>query len=176
MALSRDLDDDQKNLTLDWLESNVLNHPEYGKQVKKILKSVDPRVNFPELDIEDAVDKRMKAVEEANQKFIQDQKDKENKAFWDDQRRQAKEKGLIDDEHMPAMEKWMVENHLGDYQRAAKLYNEEVIKPAAEPTNYREHYGVQLPSAEGLFKDPRSWAQNEALKEINRIQREKGKY
>ncbi len=174
MALSSQLDADQKDLTLDWLESNVLNHPEYGKQVKKILKSVDPRVNFPELDIEDAFEKRAKALEEKQEAFLKQQKDKENQAFWDDQRRQAKEKGLIDDEHMPAMEKWMVENHLGDYQRAAKLYNEEVIKPAAEPTNYQGTFGVQLPNHEGLFNNPTQWSRNEALKAINDIK--KGKY
>lgn len=174
MPLSSQLDADQKDLTLDWLENNVLNHPEYGKQVKKILKSVDSRVRFPELDIEEAMEQRTKAAEDKLEKYIQEQKDKENKAFWDGQRQKAKEAGLIDDEHMPEMEKWMVENHLGDYQRAAKLYNEEVIKPAAEPTNYQGTFGVQLPNHEGLFQNPTQWSRNEALKAINDIK--KGKY
>jgi hypothetical protein len=174
MALSSQLDADQKDLTLDWLENNVLNHPEYGKQVKKILKSVDPRVRFPELDMEEAMETRTKAAEDKLEKYIAEQKEKENKAFWDGQRQKAKEAGLVDDEHMPAMEKWMVENHLGDYQRAAKLYNEEVIKPAAEPTNYQGTFGVQLPNHEGLFQDPTKWSRNEALKAINDIK--KGKY
>lgn len=172
MALSSQLDADQKDLTLDWLESNVLNHPEYGKQVKKILKSIDPRVNFPELDIEDAFEKRAKALEEKQEAFLKEQKAKENRAFWEKEREKAKD--LISEEIRPEFEKWMLENHLGDYQRAAKLYNEEVIKPAAEPTNYQGTFGVQLPNHEGLFQNPNQWARNEALKAINDIK--KGKY
>jgi broad specificity polyphosphatase/5'/3'-nucleotidase SurE len=170
MALSKTLDPEQKDATLDWLENNVLNHPEYGKQVKRILKKVDTRVNFPELDAEDYVETKTKEQEEKLNKFLEEQKQKENKAYWDGERKKASEAGLVSEEERGDFEKWMVEEHLGNYQKAAKLWHEEK-HAAAEPTNYQDVTGIQLPNDEGLFKNPIKWGRDAAYKAINDIKR-----
>lgn len=170
MALSKSLDADQQAATLDWLENNVLNHPEYGKEVKKILTKVDPRVKFPELDAEAYVEAKTKEQEEKLNNFLEGQKKKENQAYWDAERAKATKAGLVSEEERGDFEKWMVEERLGNYQKAAKLWHEEK-HAAAEPTNYNDVTGVQLPSDDGLFKNPVQWARNTALKAINDIRR-----
>lgn len=170
MALSKTLDPDQQAATLDWLENNVLSHPEYGKEVKKILTKVDNRIRFPELDAEAYLETKTKEQEEKLDKFLNDQKQKENKAYWDKERAKATEAGYVTEEERGDFEKWMVDERLGNYQKAAKLWHEEKTA-AAEPTNYQDVTGVQLPSDEGLFKNPVQWARNTALKAINDIRR-----
>lgn len=171
MALT-DLSEEQKDKTLEWLESNVLNHPEYGKEVKKILKKIEPKVNFPEVDLEEVVHAKTKEQEEKIDKFLAEQKDKENKAYWNEKKKKAIEEGLIKAEEVDDFHKWMLDEHLGNYERAARMWHDEK-HAAAEPTNYQERTGVQLPNEEGLFANPVSWARNSAMKAINEIRRGK---
>src|ERR1043166_987612 len=98
MGLSNTLSDEQKDMTLDWLESNVLNHPEYGREVKRTLKKIDPRIQFPEIDAEERFEAKNKEQEEKLEKFLKDQKDKENKAYWEGERKKAREAGYIKDD------------------------------------------------------------------------------
>ena len=172
MALSKQLSDEQKDQTLDWLESTVLNHPEYGREVKRILKKVDARIQFPEIEAEDVIEVKTKAQEERLEKFLQDQKDKENKAWIEGERRKARDSGFVTDEQQPEFEKWMTDNHMGNYQIAAKYYHDEVMRPA-EPTNYAEVRGIQLPSHKGLFENPNKWGRDEAYKAIAEMERAK---
>jgi hypothetical protein len=160
------LSEEDKDKTLAWLETNVLNHPEHGKAVKKILKKVDPRVNFPEVDLEEAVDAKTKAQEEKIDKFLAEQKEKENKAYWSEKKSAALRDGLIKPEEVEDFHKWMVEEHLGNYERAAKMWHDEKHK-SAEPTNYQERTSMQLPNNEGLFANPIKFARDEAYKFIN---------
>jgi hypothetical protein len=169
MAYGENMTDEQARFALDWLDKNVLNHPEHGAEVKRILKKVDPRVNFPELDLEEKISTKTKELEEKTERFLKDQKAKENENFWSKEREKVKD--IIPSDKQQDFEKWMVENHLGDMPRAAKLYKEEVLAASAEPTNYREHYGVGLPNSPGLFQDPRQWARDEALRAITDIRK-----
>ena len=160
------LSEEDKDRTLQWLETNVLNHPEHGKAVKKILKKVDPRVNFPEVDLDDAYEAKTKAQEEKIDKFIAEQKDKENKAYWAEKKNKAIKDNLIKPEEVDDFHKWMVDEHLGNYERAARMWHDEK-HAAAEPTNYHERTGVQLPSNKGLFENPVKFARDEAYAFIN---------
>lgn len=170
MALSSQIPDEQKDQVLDWLENQVLNHPEYGKDIKRTLKKIEPRVNFPEIDLEERFDAKTKEQEEKLQKFLDTQRDKENKEYWEKKRSWAKSEGLISDEDQPEFEKWMIDEKLGNYERAAKMWHDEKVK-AAEPTNYSDVAGIQLPNEPGLFQNPIQWARNEGLKEIKALRR-----
>jgi broad specificity polyphosphatase/5'/3'-nucleotidase SurE len=172
MSLSKNLPEEQKDQMLDWLESNVLNHPEYGKQVKKILKSIDSRVNFPEVDLEATFETKTKEQDEKIGKFVQEQKDKENKTYWEGQRKQAQDAGYVSGEERDDFEKWMISEHLGNYQRAARMWHDEK-HAAAEPTNYQDMTGIQLPAGKGLFENPRKFARDEALSAINDLRRQR---
>lgn len=169
MGRLRDLPEEAKNNALDWLEE-LPNHPEYGHEIKRTLKKINPAINYPELDIEDKVSAKTKEQEEKIDKFLKEQRDKENKAYWGQKKQAAIEAGLIKDEEVEDFHKWMVEEHLGNYERAAKIWHDEK-HAAAEPTNYQDMTGIQLPSHEGLFANPQRWARDEAMKSINEIKR-----
>lgn len=164
MPRLRDLSEEEKNLTLDWIES-LPNHPEYGPEIKKLLVKADPRVKvaYPEIALEDRFDAKAKEQEEKLQKFLDEQKDKENKAYWQKQRETAKEKYDLVDEDIQAVEKFMLDEHVGNYDLAAKHFAEQK-KASAVPTNYNDAVGVQLPNQTGLFQNPVAFARNEALK------------
>ena len=165
-------DPEQLKQTFNWLETNVLNHPEYGKEVKKILKKVDARVNFPELDIEERVEQATAQQKKELEDFKASIKDKENKAYWAGERKKAVDAGYVTEEERPDFEKWMIEENMGNYQRAAKMWREEHDASAA-PTNYHDVTGISLPNNPGLFENPIKFARDEAFKFINEQKRDR---
>lgn len=174
MASLRDLDPELKDKALDWLES-LPNHPEVGTEIKRLLKKVNPAIQYPEIEIEDRVTAKTAEIESKFEKWQADQKDKENKEYWGKKRDKAIQDGLLKQEEVEDFHKWMIEERLGNYERAAKMWHDEK-HAAAEPTNYQDITGLSLPSNEGLFQNPIKWARDEGLAEINRIRRGKQSY
>lgn len=172
MGTMRSQPDEVKDRAWDWLEDEVLADPEVGPIIKRALKKKDPRVNFPDLVIHDTLEAKTKEADDKINKFLQDQKDKENKAFWEGQRKQATDAGLVTEEERGDFEKWMIDEHLGNYQRAAKMWHDEK-HAAAEPTNYQDTIGVQLPTGKNLFENPVKFARDEALAAVNDIRRQR---
>jgi len=166
------LNEDQAKGMLKWIDENVLKNPEHGLEIKRRIKKIEPRINFPDVDLEDRYDTKAKEQEEKIDKFLKEQQDKENKKFWEGERARAQDSGLVTPEEREEFEKWMVSEHLGNYQRAAKMWHDE-RHTAAEPTNYQDVTGIKIPNSPGLFENPVSFARNEALKVINEINREK---
>lgn len=156
----------------DWLEDQVLADPEIGPVIKRALKKKDPRVNFPELDLHDAIEAKTTAADKKIDDFLEAQRTKENKTYWEGQRKAAKEKYSLDDEDTKKIEAYMIESHVGNYDAAARIY--ALDKSAtAEPTNYQDMTGVQLPAGKGLFDNPVKWARDEGLAAINDIRRQR---
>jgi hypothetical protein len=174
MGRLRDLPEDQKNQALDWLES-LPEHPEYGHEIKRTLKKINPQIHYPELDIEDRVQAKTKESEEKIDAFLKEQKDRENKTYWQGKKKAAIDAGLLKEEEIEDFHKWMITEHLGNYERAAKMWHDE-HNASAEPTNFHDVSGYQLPSHEGLFSNPNRWARDEAMKSINEIKRNRRDY
>lgn len=170
----RDLPEDQLGPALDWLE-NLPNHPEVGKDIKRALKRANPNANFPEIDLEDHVQAATAKQAEEIAALRQEIKDKENKNFWEGKKRKVLDDGLVKPEEVEDFHKWIVDEHIGNYDRAAKMWHDEK-HAAAEPTNYQDMTGLQLPANEGLFANPIRWARDEAMKSINEIRRGKQLY
>lgn len=161
----KDLPEEQKNAALDWIES-LPNHPEVGHEIKKLLKKANPNIQYPELDIEERLSAKTKADSERIDKFLTEQKEKENKAYWAEKTKAVKERGHVHEDEVEDFHKWMVDEHIGNYDIAAKEWD-AIKHAAAEPTNYQDVTGVQLPSAKGLFENPKKWAENEAMSYFN---------
>ena len=171
MPRLRDLPEEQLGAALDWLES-LPNHPEVGNDIKRALKKANPNVNFPELDLEDRVSQATAKQAEEIASLRAEIKDRENKAYWDGKKKKVVEDGYVKSEELEDFHKWIVDEHIGNYDRAAKMWHDEK-HAAAEPTNYQDMTGIQLPSNEGLFQNPIRWARDEAMKSINEIRRGK---
>ena len=167
----RDLPEEQKDAALDWLES-LPNHPEYGNEIKRTLKKINPQIAYPEIDLEDRLQQSEKNRDEKLEKFLNEQRDKENKAYWSAKKKAALDAGLVKEDEFDNFHKWMIDEHLGNYERAAKMWHDEK-HASAEPTNYQDFTGIQLPSHEGLFANPTRWARDEGMKAINEIRRAK---
>lgn len=166
----REKDADTLVNTLTWLETNVLENPKVGTKVKRILKEVVPEYNDPALELEDRLSAKEAELTERVTKFEQAQQQKENKEFWDKEQKAVREEYEFSDEDMEAVKKHMIDNHVGSMRIAARDYA-NFIKAPAEPTNYQERTGIQLPSMDGLMKDPTRWATDEAFKALGEIQR-----
>lgn len=172
MPSIKDLPEDQRNAAIDWLE-NLPNHPKIGTQIKRLLKEADTRVQFPEVELEDRVVAQTRKAEEKIDKFLEDQKAEKNKAYWEGKRKEAREKYKLDDEDIKKVEKFMVDEHVGNYELAAKHYTETARAPA-EPTNIFEERRLALPNSPGLFQNETGWARNEAAKFLAERQKERG--
>ncbi len=78
--------------------------------------------------------------------------------------------GLVKPEETKDFEKWMIDEHLGNYDRAARMWHDEK-HASAEPTNYQDVTGISLPSDEGLFGNPIKWARDTSYKMINEMKK-----
>jgi len=171
MPSLKDLPDDMKNAAIDWLES-LPNHPEYGREFKKLLKKVDSRIQYPDMESEERIETKLAAHKKEFDDYISNQNAEKNKNYWEGKRKAARDKYSFTDEDIQKVEKFMVDEHVGNYELAAKHYN-ETTKAPAEPTNYYESRAMQLPNSPGLFQDETRWARNEAAKAISEIERKR---
>src|SRR5262245_25569296 len=165
----KEVDPERMVQTLEWLETNVLEGPD-GRQIKRAIKKAAPQVNFPELEMEDRMIAKEKELEERIGTFEKTQKDKENKDYWEKERKRLRDKYELSDEDLELIKKHMIDNHVGSMEIAARDYT-NFVKAPAEPTNYQERTGIMLPSQDGLMKDPAGWANQEAFKVLNEITR-----
>jgi|SRR5262245_15972673 len=164
-------DADELANTLAFLEREYFDDPKVGPKIKRAIKEKHPEANFAELELEDRLTSKEKELDQRISNFEKLQSDKENKAFWDAERKRVRETYDLNDEDMAAVQKHMIDNHVGSMEIAARDYT-NFVKAPAEPTNYQERTGIQLPGFEGLMKDPSGWANQEAFKALNEIERE----
>lgn len=167
----KEKDPDTLASTLTWLETNLLENPKVGTKIKRLIKEAAPEASFPEIDLEDRLSAKEQELTERVDKFEKSQKEKENKEYWEREQKAVREEYGFNDEDMEAVKKHMIDNHVGSMRIAARDYV-NFIKAPAEPTNYQERTGIQLPAFDGLMKDPAGWANQEAFKALNEIHRE----
>src|SRR5689334_16670365 len=106
----QDLDDENGRKALQWIDE-LVSDPEVGSKLKRVVKERYPQVRFPDVDLEDRVHAKATELEKRLADFEASQRDKENKAYWENQRKQAKSKYELTDEDTQAVEKFMIEKH-----------------------------------------------------------------
>jgi hypothetical protein len=165
MASFEDLTDAQK-ATLAAVGYRLFHNPEVSSAAKRLLMKADPKVKFPEIETQDAVEssleKRDKKIEELEQRLIQESAER-NLAKRHDE---ARARGLD-----PAdVEKAIIERGIGKWETAMEFV--ELTQRAAAPTPASLNTGLStvVPSEDKEFqKDPAKWANDEAHRVIDEL-------
>lgn len=146
----------------------LFNHPEVGKQAKRLYKKAVPDARFPDLEAEDAANERetklqerMDKMEEADLARRVEQKRKENHEM-------VRAAGLD-----PAdVEKVMTEEKILNYDTAVKYIKAQNANSAPSPGNMTP---ITMPdNAKEIGKNPAAWARNEAFAAINDLKSKRG--
>jgi hypothetical protein len=154
----------QRNALLDGL----LTDPETRKQTLRLLKKKNPTMNVPEIDAEEAVTAALaadRAEREAENKLRAEQRAQDAVR---DQRRAVVALGLISEAEIPDLEKFMQDNEVVSYEKAARLYR---TAKKAEVATARPDGGpgVDLPTGKGLWRNPVKYAREQAALAVNDI-------
>lgn len=164
--MPREISDEEYNFlqgrrqVADFVEP-IYNHPQWGKEAKRLIKQVYPNVKIPDYDIEEQVNARFDAEEKkrteaaaAETKAAQDRK-------WRDARAKViKDYGFTDD-GIKRLEQFMVDNEVASYEVAASYMASK--EPKTSEAQYAQHYWHhdRQPEWGEMVKDPEGWAFNQ---------------
>ena len=135
------------------LTQEILANPEAAMEYKRLLKKVNPKYDFPEVDIEEKLSKSTKEMEEKMQAELAKRDEAETNRQISERRKETlnkiKSKGF-NDEETAKIEAIMAENGIVNPDIAISYYR-EANKPV-KPTSYRPTF--RQVSKELDFKDP----------------------
>jgi hypothetical protein len=159
----------------------LANNPQTRSGFQRLYKQVDPTVVLPELDMEEALAKQ-------REQFHKELEDRDKKAEQERLVRQRTEtlRDLVDsgllarddiaidkESNLSPIEKFALDNKIGDYQSAARLYKQSL--GAATPTNSSPSFVPSAPTVPkidlGDTGNLRQWSLNEAYKAVDEIRR-----
>jgi hypothetical protein len=141
----------------------LMNHPEVGREAKRLWKKVEPRANFPDLDLEDQVSAATKALNEKVEKLEQERIEDRVRANREANHKRVRDAGF----EVEQVEKVMTDEKIANYDTAIKYLQgqsalapptPEAVTPIRMPDNLKD-----------IQKNPAQWARNEAFKAINEL-------
>lgn len=146
----------------------LFSNPELAGHAKRLLKKADPKLQFPDVDLEDALE----AERTARKKETDDLRNTIHENQIKETRR-AKHAELKEQGYDPvAVEKIMTDNKIMDYAAACR-YMDAVNTPAA-PTP-QSITPTSLPDTKELWTNPIKWGRNAAFDALTEIQGKRAK-
>lgn len=140
----------------------LLNHPDVSKDAKRLIKKIDPKVSFPDVDVEDRFEAlREETREEAKKREEAERVRRANEAYEATKQRIADRGFKVED-----VEKVMKDKGIANYDTAMEfLENQAQLAPATADSL---SHGMEMPSeAQDIMKNPKKWAQNMAHTAVN---------
>lgn len=141
----------------------LLRNPEVSKDAKKLLKKVDPKLSFPELELDERIEK---ATEQGNERIkkLEDELNVERRnREYRDQLQAVREKGFEPTE----VEKIMTEHKIADYSTAMKFM--EMERSLAPPTPESLTPFTMPDETKDIMKNPKQWANRKGMEALNEI-------
>ena len=156
-----------KRMTADFVES-IYNDPALNKEAKRLIKRKYPNLAIPDFDMEEKLDQRISAAEQAKQRADQEAAAKRDRDAWDTSRaRVTKDYGFTED-GLKDLENWMQEHAVADHEVAAS-YRASKNPKTSEPTYDSQFWHHdQADNFKEISSDPEAWARREILGAINR--------
>ena len=121
-----------KRVTADFVES-IYSDPQLNKEAKRLIKRKYPNLAIPDFDMEEKVDQRFKAEDDAKRKSEADARQKADADAWSTSREKVKKQYGFTDEGLADLENWMQEKAVADHEVAAS-YRAAKNPKASEPT------------------------------------------
>jgi len=144
----------------------LLSSPEVSRETKRLLKKIDPNLQFPDVDM----DERFEAFkqEQANKEREREERERVSRsnAEWESACKRMESRGFkVDD-----VKKVMTDRGILNPDTAMDFMANEA--KLAEPTPDSLSYTLELPEhAKEIAKDPNNWAKREAHKVVSEIMR-----
>jgi ATP-dependent exoDNAse (exonuclease V) beta subunit len=158
-----------KRVTADFVEG-IYNDPQLNKEAKRLIKRKYPNLQIPDYDIEDKLDRRLAAEDEAKRKAEDDARRKKDLDDWNASRDRVKKDYGFTDEGISDLENWMQEHAVADHEVAAS-YRAAKNPKTSEPTFDSQYYRFEkADNFAEIAKDPEAWGRKEILGAIHRDQ------
>ena len=156
-----------ENLTEDQRNSlalkRMMNHPELGREAKRLWKKIEPTANFPDLDTEDRIAAATAAQQEKIEKLEEQMRERDVMARREANHRMIREAGL----DVEAVEKVMTEEKILKYETAINYLRGQ---SALQPPTPAAVTPIRMPdNLKDIQKNPTQWARTEAHKALNEI-------
>jgi hypothetical protein len=161
----------QRRQVADFVEP-IYNHPQWGKEAKRLIKKVYPQTKIPDLDIEDQVNARLDADKKQREDEKAAEAEKTQHDAWQRKRASVRKEYGFTDEGMERLEKFMLDNNVGSYEVAASYMASKEPQTSA-PEYDAGHWHHERQEGWGdMAKDPEAYARNEIIQAIYRDQQQ----
>ncbi|HEX3522866.1 MAG TPA: hypothetical protein VHT52_12350 [Stellaceae bacterium] len=156
-----------KRMTADFVES-IYNDPQLNKEAKRLIKRKYPNLAIPDLDLEDKIDQRLTADQEAKRKEAETARTKADADAWNSSREKVKKEYGFTDEGLKDLEGWMQDHAVADHEVAAS-YRASKNPKTSEPTYDSQFWHHEkADNFNEIAKEPEAWARREILGAIQR--------
>jgi hypothetical protein len=165
VASLEDLTEDQRNsIAL----KRMMNHPELGREAKRLWKKIEPTARFPELETEELINANSKANNERIESLETQLRESEVLRRREGNRKLVAEAGLDFD----AVEKVMTDEKILKYETAIKFMQGQ---NALAPPTPQSVTPIRMPDEmKDIAKNPTAWARAKAYEAINELKAKRG--
>lgn len=140
------------------------NEAEVRRGTQRLLKKVDPKLNFPEIELDEAISAAVKPLKEDNEKLRSELQEREFKATITAEHRKVQERGFkVED-----VQKFMQERGIVSFDTALNVLDMEQRLAAPTPDSVSAVYDLPDESKE-IFKNPSQWARKTAYQVIDQL-------
>jgi hypothetical protein len=156
-----------KRMTADFVEG-IYNDPQLNKEAKRLIKKKYPNLAIPDYDMEQKIEQRFSAADQAKAKEAADARAKADRDAWNASRAKVQKQYGFTDEGLADLEKWMHEKAVADHEVAAEYRaqkNPQTSSPTYDSQFWRHD---KAPDFAEIAKDPEAWGRKEIIGAINR--------
>jgi hypothetical protein len=130
---------------------------EVRKGAQRLLKKVDPKLNFPELEAEDQIATQLAAIRKENEDLRNNLKERDFTADVREQHKRVVSRGFkVED-----VQKFMTERGIVNFDTAMNVLDMEQRLAAPTPEAMAGNYDLPEESKD-IFKNPAQWARKTA--------------
>jgi len=141
----------------------LFNHPELGREAKRLYKKVEPTAKFDDIDLEDKIAAETKKQQEKIESLEQQMLERDVRARREENHRLIREAGL----DVETVEKCMTEEKILKYETAINYLKGQSALAPPTPANVTP---IRMPdNMAEIQKNPSAWARGEAFKAINEL-------
>ena len=156
-----------KRMTADFVES-IYNDPQLNKEAKRLIKRKYPNLAIPDYDLEQKVEERFSAADQAKAKEASDRAAKADNDAWNASRAKVKKEYGFTDEAMKDLETWMHEKAVADHEEAAEYRASKNPQTSSPTYDSQFWHHDKAPEFAEIAKDPEAWGRKEILGAIHR--------
>lgn len=156
-----------KRMTADFVES-IYNDPVLNREAKQLIKKKYPNLAIPDFDLENKVEARLSAAEQAKAKEAADAAAARDREAWNRSRSKVQKQYGFTDEGMKDLEQWMHEKAVADHEVAAEYRAAKNPQTSSPTYDSQFWHHEQAPDFAAITKDPEAWGRNEILTAIHR--------